>query len=496
MELLPANQLAVEPICSWRLNVPYLELKVSSDRKNVRYSVYNHHPGVKCYWPSSASSSIHLTPVFAHCVWKGSSAGPIESRLFSDKKMAVFISVNPRTEKIGIKEWDNGDLHHFLITYNPVISAINDDHSLEFQEERREIPRSVPYALEAEEGVIRWCRTEEGELFLNEGEPATEETMKVWHGDRDIRLIKFTCKLQKQIMCRVFDWASQENSEIHCRFAPGSEPRLSNVSTHVNAVIRSMKKYTPELEHVANEEVLTFYKEHPLNCFMPGYVLSRTLVRDVQRWVYQQFYRKEGENIERFEYTNFISAKKISFSFNEKAHKQNKIGISSEIEAWHIEMKRQAGWALQLPIGISEFFLGMFSISAQNPSEVDKKAMERLVQGVPMRDPERNKIIDDFAAELGACSTINFYIACDRSVSQLEISGRAWVRSFASTGRDVRGVIVDSGKWLANTFRGVNLQDINHTIEDAAKLGESVNKARIAWKAVKEITASEENPAD
>ncbi|MEK7340274.1 MAG: hypothetical protein AABZ92_06155 [Verrucomicrobiota bacterium] len=181
---------------------------------------------------------------------------------------------------------------------------------------------------------------------------------------------------------------------------------------------------------------------------MSNYVLSRTRAIDVQRWVYQQFYRKEGENIERFEYTNFVSAKKVVFSFGKKGQ-QEELASSPGIEAWRVEMKRQVGWALQLPIGIRDFFSGMFLASAQNPPEVDKGAMKRLVQGVPMIDEERNKTIDDFSIELGACSIIHFYIACDRSESQLEINGRVWVRSFGNAGRGVRGTIVSSAERLA-----------------------------------------------
>ncbi|MGL5264395.1 MAG: hypothetical protein ACRDAI_07525 [Candidatus Rhabdochlamydia sp.] len=63
------DQLAVETICSWRLNDPQLELKVSRDSENIWYSVCNHFD--KSYWPNSASSPTDLIPLFAHCVWKG-----------------------------------------------------------------------------------------------------------------------------------------------------------------------------------------------------------------------------------------------------------------------------------------------------------------------------------------------------------------------------------------------------------------------------------------
>ena len=139
-----------------------------------------------------------------------------------------------------------------------------------------------------------------------------------------------------------------------------------------------------------------------------------------------------------FEYTNFVSAKKIGFSFGKGIQMKDEAEHSSEIEAWHIEMKRQGAWTLQFLVGISNFFSGIFSASTQNPAIVDKKAMERLVQGVPLFDAERNKTVDDFAMELRACSTINFYMACDRSASQLGINGRAWVRNFSGAGRGIR----------------------------------------------------------
>ncbi|MEK7340273.1 MAG: hypothetical protein AABZ92_06150, partial [Verrucomicrobiota bacterium] len=138
------------------------------------------------------------------------------------------------------------DLPTFLIEKNPVISAVNEDNSLESQEEIREIPRSRPYDLNAEEGITRWRRTEEGDLLLYEGEPMSEKTIKVWSGDRDIRLIKYTHKSQERILCRSFNWATKENLEIHCRFAPGSEPHLPNTSAHINTVVDSMKRYTPQ----------------------------------------------------------------------------------------------------------------------------------------------------------------------------------------------------------------------------------------------------------
>ena len=121
--------------------------------------------------------------VFAHCVWKGS-AGPIESRLFSDGSMAVLVSVIPRKKIIGIKEWTGDYLENFLIISNPVVSAVNNDNSLKFQEEIRQTPRSRSYDPEAEEGMTRWCRTPKGELVRIEGEPVTEETMKVWPASR------------------------------------------------------------------------------------------------------------------------------------------------------------------------------------------------------------------------------------------------------------------------------------------------------------------------
>lgn len=493
LDLLPANQLVVEPICSWRLSAPYLEVKVSNDGESIRYSVYNHHPGIRRYWPNSASSSIHLTSVFMHCIWQGIE-GEKESRLFSDKKKAALLSVDLITKKIGVKEWTN--FNDFLITRNPINPIINEDNSLEFQEEIREIPRNRPYDLDAEEGITRWRRTEEGALILHEGEPMSEKTIKVWSGDRDIRLIKYTHKSQERILCRSFNWATKENPEAPCRFAPGSEPPLPNTSANIDTVVQCMKRYTPQLENIANEELVTFYRQHPLKYFMPDHVLSRTRAIDVQRWVYQQFYRKEGENIERFEYTNFVSVKEVIFSFGKKGQ-QEELANSLGIEAWHVEMKRQAGWVLQLPIGVLDFFSGIFLASAQNPPEADKKAMKRLVQGIPMIDTERNKTIDDFAIELGACSIIHFYMAWDRSVSQLEINGRVWVRNFGNAGRGVRGTIVSTAERLAAVLGQVGIGDINRGLENAAQLAENAERARIAWEGFRGRRAPPQaNPAN
>lgn len=492
LDLVPANQLVVEPICSWRLIDPLLELKVSRGNKNIQYFVYNHYSSAECYWPNSASSPTYLTSVFAHCVWKGVQ-GEIESRLFSDGQKAVLLSVDLNTEKIGIKKWVN-NFNDFLITHNPIISAVNDDNSLEFQDEIREVPRSRPYDPEAEEGMTRWRRTPKGKLIIVAGEPVTEETMTVWPGPRDIRLIKFVEGQREEILCRAFNWENKENLEVRSRFAPGARPNLSGISLNVATVMQIMKKYTPEFEKVENEEEITFYREHPLSCFMPGYVLSRAEALQVQRWVYEQFYRKEGENKERFEYTNFVSAKKIVFSFGKGIQMQSQIKNSSKIATWHVEMKRQAGLVLQFPIGISNFFLGIFSASAQNPATVDEKAMERLVQGVPLLDPERNKIVDDFAIELGACSTINFYIACDRSASQLEINGRAWVRNFANAGRDVRGAVVHGAEGLVHLFGRVDLDVANRAVGNAAVFLENANRLREGLQVLRGVPPPQNNP--
>lgn len=167
-------------MCSWRSQrTPQLELKVSSDGENIRYSAYNHHPSFKCHWSNTASSPVDFMSVFAHCVWKGS-RGPIESRLFSNGSMAILVSVIPKEKVIGIKEWAGNYSEKFLITSNPVVSAVNTENSLEFREEIREIPRSRSYDPEAEEGMTRWCRTPKGALVGTEEEPVTEETMKVW----------------------------------------------------------------------------------------------------------------------------------------------------------------------------------------------------------------------------------------------------------------------------------------------------------------------------
>ncbi|MDR2539443.1 MAG: hypothetical protein LBC45_02345 [Chlamydiales bacterium] len=472
LDLVPANQLVVEPLCSWRLTDPLLELKVSRRDKNMQYFVYDHYSSTKCYWPKSASSPTYLTSTFAHCIWKGVQ-GEKESRLFSDGQKAVFVSVDLERETIGVQKWEKGNIHDFLLTHNPLISAIHEDHSLEIQEEIRETPRSRPYDPKAEEGMMRWRRTPRGKLVLVEGEPVIEETMHVWSGSRDFRLIKYVDKQREDILCRVFDWESQENLEVPFRFAPGVSAHLSNWD--VDILIQKIRKYTPELENVENEEIITIYKEHPLNYFMPGCILSRVKASDVQRWVYEQFYRKEGESKKSFEYANFISAKKITFSFGkEKKEQLNEIRNPSEVETWHVEMTRQAAWALQIPIGMSHFFSGIFLASAQTPPVVDKDAMGRLVQGVPLFDLERNQIADDFAVELGACSTIHFYIACDRSVSQLEIDGRAWIRRFAHAGRDIRR----AAETLAGAFGRVNVAEASHVLANVADVVESANRLK------------------
>ncbi len=491
LDLVPANQLAVEPICSWRLNDPQLELKVSRDRENIRYSVCNHFD--KSYWPKSTYTPADLMSVFAHCVWKGVKKR-IESRLFSDGQGAVCISVNSRTKKIGIKEWEDGALEDFLAKKNPIISGVNDDNSLEFQEETRETPRSRPYDPKAEEGMTRWRRSPKGELAIIGGEPVTEETMKVWPGPRDIRLIKFISKQREEILFRVFDWENKKNLEVPSRFASCASSNLPKINRNIDTVIQKIHEYTPELENVKNEEVITIYREHPLNYFMPEYAdLSRTKASEVQIWVYEQFYRKEGEREERFEYTNFVSAKKIAFSFGKKKQ-QNALKNAPEVEAWHVEMKRQAAWALQFPIGISNFFSGIFSITAQNPNIVDKDAMERFVQGVPLLDPERNKIADDFALELGACSIINFYISCDRSVSQLEINGRAWVRSFANAGRDVRGAVVHGAEGLVHIFGRVDLAQANLAVRNVADFVEGADRLRQGLRVFRGVPPPQNNP--
>ncbi|VHO03142.1 hypothetical protein [Candidatus Rhabdochlamydia sp. T3358] len=322
------------------------------------------------------------------------------------------------------------------------------------------------------------------------------QTVKVWPGDRDIRLIKLVAgNSQERIICRVFDWKNSKNSETFCRVAPGGEAEAEFDLPSIDTIIEQMQEYTPQLEIIGNKELVTFYRERPLDCFMPDYVLSRTRPMDVENWVCNQFYRKGGENSERFEYTNFVSAKKIVFSFGENKKEQRDINMKSfEIETWHVEIKRQVGWALQLPIGIYEFFSGMFLAGAQYPSEVDKKAMERLVQGVPMIDEERNKTVDDFAMELGACSTINFYMACDRSESQLEINGRIWVRSFGSAGRGIRSVLGNTVGRAANLLGAMRLEDVNRRLENVARLGENANRAVRAWEAVRGNPPPQENP--
>ncbi|MGL5264112.1 MAG: hypothetical protein ACRDAI_06015 [Candidatus Rhabdochlamydia sp.] len=350
-----------------------------------------------------------------------------ESRLFSNNHMAVLLSVNLETEKIGIK-WTKS-FNNFLITGDPVISAINDDNSLEFQKEIRENPRNRPYDPKAEEGMTRWRRTEEGDLVMFEGKPVTEETMKVWSGNQDIRLIKFINGLREEILCRAFSWENKKNLQVRYKFAPASaKPCLPNV----DAIIQCVEKYTPEIENVKKKGEMIFYREHPLNCFMPDYDLSATEAIDIQKWVYNRLCHKNDKNGQYFGYTNFVTVKKISFSFGYGVRRQDGIKKPPEISAWHIEIKRQAGWVLKFFINIRDFFSGIFWTSTQEPSEADKKVMKNLLQGVPLLDEERNTIVNDFAIKLGASSSINFYVACDRSEFQLEINGRARIKSFAS----------------------------------------------------------------
>ncbi|QZA58669.1 hypothetical protein [Candidatus Rhabdochlamydia porcellionis] len=153
--------------------------------------------------------------------------------------------------------------------------------------------------------------------------PVSEKTVKVWSGPRDIRLIKFIDKQREEILFRVFDWENKKNLEVPSRLAPCASFHLlraskSRVSTDTDIAIQKIQGYTPELENVKNEEVITMYREHPLNYFMPDYVLSRTEASEVERWVYEQFYRIEGETKQPFEYTNFVRTKKIAFSFDKE----------------------------------------------------------------------------------------------------------------------------------------------------------------------------------
>lgn len=487
LDLIPASQLVVEPICSWRLSDPQLELKVSSDGKNIRYSVYNHHPSEKCYWLNSAFSSKYLTSVFKHCVWKGIQ-DEIESRLFSDGHRSVLLSVNLDTEKVGIKKCGK-DFNDFLITRDPIISAVNDDNSLELQEEMRKTPRNRPYDPEAEEGMTRWRRTAEGDQVMFEGNPISEKTIKVWSGFRDIRLIKFISGQREEILCRVFNWETKENPEIYSRFAPDAAPSDLPYARYRKLNIDDALEYTqgcmPQLENTKNKELITFYREHPLNYFMPDYVLSRAEASEVQRWVCAQFYRNEGENKTHFEYTNFVKARKMPFSFSK--NKKNSSKHSLEIETWHIEMKRQASWILQFPIGIGNFFAGIFLASAQNPAIADKKAMKKLVQGVPIIDEERNKIVNDFTVELGNCSVINFYIACDRSTSELEVNGRTWVKSFANAGRDTREAVMHTAEGLVQLFGRVDLEGANRAVGNAAAFVENANRFREGFQVLRGV---------
>ncbi|VHO02848.1 hypothetical protein [Candidatus Rhabdochlamydia sp. T3358] len=311
LDLIPASQLAIESICSWRLQRDAtLEFKIFRDDESIRYSVYNHYSSAKRYWPSSASSPTDFIPVFAHCVWKGAK-GVIQSRLFSDGHMAVLLSVNPRTKKIGVKEWAGDYLSDFLITRNPVISAINDDASLDFQEEVREVPRTRFYDPEAEEGMIRYRRTPREELVALGGEPVTEETAKVWPADRDVRLIRIAAGLREEITCRSFNWRNNQNPEVFCRLAPGSEAD----SQSVDAIIQCMQTYTPQLENIKNKELITFYREHPLKCFLSDCDLSTLEATHIQKWVYNRLCGKNDGNSQCFGYTNFVNAKKTAFSF-------------------------------------------------------------------------------------------------------------------------------------------------------------------------------------
>ena len=410
LDLVPASQLVVDPICSWRSEGnPNLEFKVTSDGENIRYSVYDHHPNIRHYWPSSPSSSAVFTSVFTRCVWK-SNGEVIESRLFRNRFAAVLVSFTAEKKIIGVKEWMDAYMEKFLIGNNPIVSAINDDNSLEFEEETRETPRSRPYDPEAEEGITRWRKAPQAEQA-----GITEETVKVWPGLRD--------------------WEKGKMLEVPSRLASCASSSLSD-DENVDTVIEKIQDYALGLEIVENKEMITIYRQSPLSYFMPGYLLSKITASEVERWIGEQFYRKEGENKQRFEYTNFVSAKRTVFSFANGMRGENRIKSDSALDAWHVEMKRVAAWSLQFPVGISNFFAGIFLARAQDPTMVDKQAMERLVQGVPLFDAERNKIADDFAAELAACSTINFYIACDRSISQFEVNGRARVLYVYGTSED------------------------------------------------------------
>lgn len=326
-------------------------------------------------------------------------------------------------------------LKGFLTKNNPIISAISDDNSLEFQEEVKKKPRSRPYDPEAEEGMTRYRRTEEGQSLFK-GEPITEETMKVWSGPRDIRLIKYVDRQREEILCRAFNWETKENLQVPFRFAPGANPNSPspdlNLGLNVDTIIQSIKGYTPEIENIKNEKIIILHKEHPLNYFMPDCDLSITEAVDIQKWVYDRLCPKNDKNGQYFGYTNFVNAKKIPFSFGYGVRSQDGIKKPPEISAWHVEIKREAGWVLKLFINIRDFFSGMFWTSAQDPSEADKEAMRNLLQGVPLLDEERNTVINDFARKLGASSTINFYVACDRSKFQLKIDGRSRIKSFAS----------------------------------------------------------------
>ncbi|VHO03592.1 hypothetical protein RHT_00956 [Candidatus Rhabdochlamydia sp. T3358] len=152
---------------------------------------------------------------------------------------------------------------------------------------------------------------------------------------------------------------------------------------------------------------------------------------------------------------------------------------------------------------------------------------------------DRKRALDDFAAELKACSIINFYIACDRSLSRLEINGRVWVRSFSRAGKSVGEVSVsiiegagggimyviqgagkgtmylgktagggfmclggtvgkgfeDTGKglvriknWVATTLGGIDMEDVNHRmkkvncgLKTAHEIAKSAQKLQGAW---------------
>ncbi|VHO00653.1 hypothetical protein RHT_00122 [Candidatus Rhabdochlamydia sp. T3358] len=276
----------------------------------------------------------------------------IESRLFSNGPGAVCVSVNSRAKTIGIKEWDDSALGDFLTKKNPVISAINDDSSLEFEQELRDSDRSRAYDLEAEVGITRWCRTEKGELVIVEEEPVTETTMSVASGNestegQDILHIKRVEGEAEKNIFRLFNGETKKTLDV-----PHKNPKTSDGGI----LPKEIGDCTFEIINTNNGKQIALHKTHPLDCFMLGSDLFTAESSQVEEWVYEQFYRGPDDKRTTFEYTNFVSARKKSFSFFGKGIKgkraEDGANMSSEVETWRVEMKISASCVWQFPVGL------------------------------------------------------------------------------------------------------------------------------------------------